>query len=269
MNLKKSQPAPADEMSPEAGSSSASTKLLLVGGGVVALGAAGALAFVLLSGGDDVPETTSALPAPTASATPSATEAAGTPSPAASSPTYAAKNARDPFKALVTDSTGKTAGGSTGGGGSVPGPTTAPGGGGGGIITLPGRTITVTQTITSTSTPTSVPTGSPTGDPTGSPTSSSTPSTSTKTIELPHGTQLVYIEDVVKDADGDPESVTVVVDNKAYKGLTPQRDVDPAKWETFGTYYVLVGLTDTTATIRYGDGTTFDVSVGQYHVVQS
>ncbi|HET8617296.1 MAG TPA: hypothetical protein VFL94_17400 [Actinomycetales bacterium] len=97
MNLKKSQPAP-DEVS-ESPTGGSPVKLLLIGGGVVGLAAAGALAFVLLSGGDEpVSAASGPVPVPTATAP---TEAA-TPTSSASIPTYAAKNARDPFKALVT-----------------------------------------------------------------------------------------------------------------------------------------------------------------------
>jgi hypothetical protein len=269
MNLKKSQPT-ADDTTGATESGTATSKLLLVGGGVVALAGAGALAFVLLSGGDDIPEGTAALPKPSAAA-PSPSETAGTPSTSASIPTYAAKNARDPFKALVTEPKGggSTGGGSSSGGGSGTAPTTAPGGGGsgggGGIITLPGTTVTVTQTVTPSSNPTTAPTGYPTTTDTQTP----LPTGTAPTVEVPHGTQMLSIADITKDADGNPVSVTVIVDNTPYEGLTPQRDIDPAKWQTFGTYYTLLNLTDTTATIRYGDGRVFDVSLGYYYVVQS
>lgn len=105
MNLKKSQPAPepADESAVD--TTSSPNKLLLIGGGVIGVAAAGALAFVLLSGGDDAAETPVAAPRPVPSATASATETAS-PTTSASIPTYAAKNARDPFKALVTQAAG-------------------------------------------------------------------------------------------------------------------------------------------------------------------
>jgi hypothetical protein len=264
MNLKKSQPEPADAVVADV-ESHGPNKVLLIGGGVVAVAAAGALAFVLLSGGDDPVAGAAPLPRPSASATPSATEAA-TPSTSVSIPTYAAKNARDPFKALVVENKG---GGSTAGssGGSGSGPTTAPipgGSGGGAIITLPGRTVTVTQTVAPTTSTTA-----PTGLPTTTATQTPIPTGTAPVIEVPHGTQLLAIKEIAKDADGNPTSVTMLVDGKEYAGLTPQRDVDPAKWKTFGTYFTLLNLTDTTATIRYGDGQIYDVTVGFYTIVTS
>lgn len=266
MKLKKSQPS--DEIASGVGSGSSASKLLLVGGGVVALAGAGALAFVLLSGGDDIPEGTAALPKPSASMTAPAGGETVTPSTSASIPTYAAKNARDPFKALVVDlgaATGGSGGTSGGGSGAVPTTGSGGGGGGGGMITLPGTTVTVTQTAT----PSSSTTAPPTGFPTTTATQTPLPTGTAPTVKVPHGTQMISIKDIRKDGDGKPTSVTVTVDNKDYPDLTPQRAVDLSQWETFGTYYTLLNLTDTTATIRYGDGRVFDVSLGYYYVVQS
>jgi hypothetical protein len=161
MNLKKSTSAPADDAASVEGGSS-TNKLLLVGAGVVGLAAAGALAFVLLSGGGEPVDQPVALPRPAASAAPAATETAS-PSTSASIPTYAAKNARDPFKALVSDSTG--GGAASGSGSSSTAPTTAPSGPSTSPSswTPPATTVTVTsKPSTSTTTRTSSPSSSPT-----------------------------------------------------------------------------------------------------------
>jgi hypothetical protein len=109
----------------------------------------------------------------------------------------------------------------------------------------------------------------PTGLPTSTATQTPIPTGTAPVVSVPHGTQLLAIKEIAKDSDGKPTSVTILVDGKEYAGLTPQRDVDPAKWETFGTYFTLLNLTDTTATIRYGDGQIYDVTVGFYTIVTS
>jgi hypothetical protein len=210
MNLKKSEPT-ADGTESGAERGELTGKLLLVGGGVVALVGAGALAFVLLSGGDE-PLSTSALPTPSASA-PAPTDTAS-PSTSASIPTYAAKNARDPFKPLVREA---SAGGS-GAGGSVS-PTTVPTS----SSSLPAWTPPAT-TVTITATPsTSSSTTSPTAQPT-----------------VPYDVTLIVLSKII-----DETHVEIVVDDFA---------VSAEVGYTFGPFKLKsVDTVAQTATVQYGE----------------
>jgi hypothetical protein len=215
MNLKKSEPA-ADGTESGAERGEMSSKLLLVGGGVVALVGAGALAFVLLTGGDE-PVTTSALPTPSASA-PAET---ASPSTSASIPTYAAKNARDPFKALVVDSSG---GGTTPAGSTSP--TTVPTSSSSlptSTWTPPDTTVTVTATPKPSTTPSTTSTSTPSAEPT-----------------VPYNVTLVVLSKIVVDTH-----VQIVVD-----AMT----VDAAVGDTFGPFELKsVDTTAQTATVQYGE----------------
>jgi hypothetical protein len=223
MNLTKSQPAPEPADESFEATSSGPNKLLLIGGGVVALGAAGALAFVLLSGGDDVPEgPVAAAPHPVATADPAATDTA-TPSTSASIPTYAAKNARDPFKALVTEGSG--------GGGSAS--STAP--------AAPSVPSTNPTTVPSWTPPASTP--SKTTKPTKP---SSSPSTSTSTPpadpepSIPYDVHIVVLNKIVDDSTidiyADDQLVTLKVGEAS--GPLELKSVDQ---------------TAKTATVQYGE----------------
>lgn len=223
MNLKKSQPAHDESESP---TGSSSLKLLLVGGGLVGLAAAGGLAFVLLSGGDD-PSAVAAVPLPVPTA--SAPTDAATPSTSASIPTYAAKNARDPFKALVSDSTG--GGAASGSGSSSTAPTTAPSGPSTSPSswTPPATTVTVTsKPSTSTTTRTSSP-------------SSTSPTTSEPTV--PYDVNVVVLDKIV-------DATTV----QMYAGDTPlvlhvgDAPVGPFALKS-------VDTVNQTATVQYGEVT--------------
>jgi hypothetical protein len=180
MNLTKSEPA-ADGTESGAERGEMSSKLLLIGGGVVALVGAGALAFVLLTGGDE-PAPPAALPAPSASA-PAPTETAS-PTTSASIPTYAAKNARDPFKALVVENKG---------GGSTTAPTSSSSTSLPPVWTPPVTTTTTTTPKPSQSTPSST-TTSPSAEPT-----------------IPYDVSIVVLSKIV-----DESTVEIYADDKPY-----------------------------------------------------
>jgi hypothetical protein len=236
MNLKKSEPT-ADGTESGAERGELTGKLLLVGGGVVALVGAGALAFVLMSGGDE-PLSTSALPTPSASA-PAPTETAS-PSTSASIPTYAAKNARDPFKALVTEGSGSSDG-SAGAPTASSVPTT-------GISN--GSSSPVTGVTTSSAPPVQVDRRSA---------NSLYVSMEGPSLEDEKSFGLAYARFEVGEADKFPDGKT-----KIYK-------VDVG--DTFGTYFKLVRLwrsdVDDTycSLLQYGDAT-FELCAGDYTVVR-
>jgi hypothetical protein len=179
MNLTKSEPA-ADGTESGAERGEMSSKLLLIGGGVVALVGAGALAFVLLTGGDE-PAPPAALPAPSASA-PAPTETAS-PTTSASIPTYAAKNARDPFKALVVENKG---------GGSTTAPTSSS------STSVPVWTPPVTTTTTTTPKPSQSTPSSTTTSPSAEPT-------------IPYDVSIVVLSKIV-----DESTVEIYADDKPY-----------------------------------------------------
>lgn len=192
MNLKKSQPAP-DEVA-ESPTGSSSVKLLLVGGGVVGLAAAGALAFVLLGGSDDpAPTAAGPVPVPTASAP---TDTA-TPSSSASIPTYAAKNARDPFKALVTQAPAAKAAAST---------TTSP------VAWTPPPPPPTTSTTSTTT--------------------SSTPSPSTTTTTAPEPTIPYDVNIVVLSEIVDGTTVKIYADDKPYTLKVGQLSTGPLQLQS-------------------------------------
>ncbi len=220
MNLKKSRPAAADEVSDDAGSGGSSTKLLVAGGAVVGLAGAGALAFVLLSGGGDVPEGPVAAPRSPASAAPTATDTAS-PTTSASIPTYAAKNARDPFKALVTQGSGGSGTTTAPSGPSAPStkPTSAP------VWTPPPSSAPAKPPKSSTSTKPTTPTSSPT----------------TTKPTIPYDVSYVVLNKIV-----DASTIEIYADDKPYT-LTVDGPAD-------GPFTLkAVDQTAKTATIAYGD----------------
>jgi hypothetical protein len=215
MNLKKSEPA-ADGTESGAERGEMSSKLLLIGGGVVALVGAGALAFVLLTGGDE-PAPPAALPAPSASA-PAPTETAS-PTTSASIPTYAAKNARDPFKALVVESTG--------------GGATAP-------TSSSSTSVTSWTPPVTTATNTASPAPSPTSSSSSSTTSTSTPSPTTSEPTVPYDVTLIVLSKIVDD-----QNVELVVDDQTVKATVG---------DTFGPFVLKsVDTTAQKATVQYGE----------------
>ena len=235
MNLKKSEPVAADGTEAGAERGELTGKVLLVGGGVVALVGAGALAFVLLGGGEE-PVATSALPTPSASAAPTATETAS-PSTSASIPTYAAKNARDPFKALVSEGSGAS-GGSTSAGTS---PTTVPTSSSSlPVWTPPDTTVTITATPSPTSTTTS---------------SSSTTTTPTAEPTVPYNVTLIVLSKIVDDTH-----VQIVVDDMT---------VDAEVGDTFGPFVLKsVDTVAQKATVQYGE-VVLDLPLHQIVILQN
>jgi len=211
MNLTKSEPA-ADGTESGAERGEMSSKLLLIGGGVVALVGAGALAFVLLTGGDE-PAPPAALPAPSASA-PAPTETAS-PSTSASIPTYAAKNARDPFKALVVENKG---GGSATTAPTSSSSTTLPP-----VWTPPVTTTTSTAPKPSQSTPSST-TTSPSASPT-----------------IPYDVSIVVLSKIV-----DESTVEIYADDKPYTLTLGEQVEGPFELKSIDT-------TAKTATVAYGE----------------
>jgi hypothetical protein len=232
MNLKKSEPVAADGTEAGAERGELTGKALLIGGGVVALVGAGALAFVLLGGGEE--PVASALPIPSASAAPTASETAS-PSTSASIPTYAAKNARDPFKALVRQGSG-AAGGSTSAGTS---PTTVPTSGSSvPAWTPPATTVTITATPSTSATSSSSSTTSPTAQPT-----------------VPYDVTLIVLSKII-----DETHVEIVVDDFA---------VSAEVGYTFGPFKLKsVDTVAQTATVQYGE-VVLDLALHQIVLLQN
>jgi hypothetical protein len=235
MNLTKSKPT-ADGAEPTAERGEMSSKLLLAGGGAIALVGAGALAFVLLSGGSDTPVATSALPTPSASAT--APTQTASPTTSASIPTYAAKNARDPFKPLVKEGSGGSAG--------TVAPVTAPSSSS--SISVPAWTPPVT---TATYTPSPSPTSSTPSSTTTSPSKTTSP-----TVEptVPYDVSLVVLSKIVDDSN-----VVLIVDD-----ITVPATVG----DVFGPFELKsVDTVNKKATVQYGE-VSLDLPLHQIVILQ-